>query len=287
MKQKQHTLWLLAALTAPAAHFSGSGWLMTLLAALAVLPLTLVPKSWEGLSRPMALVQIIWLGAVAGFLLPGSAACWPSGNDLAVPLTLLTLGALTKPDRTARIGAVLAFCMALLAIPLAVAGAAHLRWEWLEPKTAPWPVLLTLILLLPNLPSAGEGKKGKRAAGVAVLAAVLSALPQGTISLPVASAHPSPFYETARTLGYLEPVTAAALTLGWYALTAWLFDSAARIAWAGDVKMETAYVLLWCTAAGFVLFRVQPNAWFVTVLSLFLWVFTPFFQKMKKPENSA
>ena len=285
MKGKQHTLWLLAALAAPIAHYAGSGWLMSGLAALAVLPLTRIPKSWQGLTRGMAFAQILWLGLVAGLLLPGSAACWPSEQDKAVPLTLLTLAALTKPNRTARVGAVLAFCMALLAIPLAVSGAAGVELRWLGPERMPWPVGLTLVLLLPNLPSAGEGTKG--IPGTALLTLALSALVQGSISLKVASTSGSPIYETARTLGHLEPVTAAALTLGWYAIASLFLDSAARIAQEGDIRMEVAYVLVWCTAAVFVLFGLQPNAWFVTVLSLFWWVITPFFQKMKKLENSA
>ena len=285
MKGKQHTLWLLAALAAPIAHDSGSGWLMSGLATLAVLPLTRIPKSWEGLTRGMAFAQILWLGLVAGLLLPGSAACWPSEQDRAVPLTLLTLAARTKPNRTARVGAVLAFCMALLAIPLAVSGASGVELCWLGPELMPWPVGLTLVLLLPNLPSAGEGTRG--IFGTAFLTLALSALVQGSISLRVASASGSPIYETARTLGHLEPVTAAALTLGWYALASLILDSAARIAGEGDIRMEVAYVLVWCTAAVFVLFGLQPNAWFVTVLSLFWWVITPFFQKMKKLENSA
>ena len=212
MKGKQHTLWLLAALAAPIAHDSGSGWLMSGLAALAVLPLTRIPKSWEGLTRGMAFAQILWLGLVAGLLLPGSAACWPSEQDRAVPLTLLTLAALTKPNRTARVGAVLAFCMALLAIPLAVSSASGVELRWLGPELMPWPVGLTLVLLLPNLPSAGEGTKG--VPGTVLLTLALSALVQGSISWKVASATGSPIYETARTLGHLEPVTAAALTLG-------------------------------------------------------------------------
>ena len=285
MRTKQHTLWLLAALAAPIAHYAGSGWLMSGLAALAVLPLTRIPKSWEGLTRGMAFVQILWLGLVAGLLLPGSAACWPSEQDKAVPLTLLTLAALTKPNRTARVGAVLAFCMALLAIPLAFSGASGVELRWLAPELMPWPVGLTLVLLLPNLPSTGEGTKG--IPGTALLTLALSALVQGGISLKVASTAGSPIYETARTLGHLEPVTAAALTLGWYALASLFLDSAARIAWEGDIRMEVAYVLVWCTAAVFVLFGLQPNAWFITVLSLFWWVITPFFQKMKKLENSA
>ena len=285
MKTKQHTLWLLAALAAPIAHDSGSGWLMSAAAALAVLPLTMIPKSWEGLTRGMAFAQILWLGLVAGLLLPGSAACWPSEQDRAVPLTLLTLAALTKPNRTARVGAVLAFCMALLAIPLTVSGASGVELRWLGPELMPWPVGLTLVLLLPNLPSAGEGTKG--IPGTALLTIALSALVQGSISLKVASTTGSPIYETARTIGHLEPVTAAALTLGWYALASLFLDSAARIAWEGDIRMEVACVLVWCTAVVFVLFGLQPNAWFVTVLSLFWWVITPFFQKMKKLENSA
>ena len=285
MKTKQHTLWLLAALAAPIAHDSGSGWLMSAAAALAVLPLTMIPKSWEGLTRGMAFGQILWLGVVAGFLLPGSAVCWPSEQDRAVPLTLLTLAALTKPNRTARVGAVLAFCMALLAIPLAVSGASGVELGWLGPELMPWPVGLTLVLLLPNLPSAGEGTKGIPGTGLLTIA--LSALVQGSISLKVASTTGSPIYETARTIGHLEPVTAAALTLGWYALASLFLDSAARIALEGDIRIEVAYVLVWCTAAVFVLFGLQPKAWFVTVLSLFWWVITPFFQKMKKLENSA
>ncbi len=285
MKTKQHTLWLLAALAAPIAHYSGAGWLMSAAAALAVLPLTMIPKSWEGLPRSMAFGQILWLGVVAGFLIPGSAACWPSEQDRAVPLTLLTLAALTRPNRTARVGAVLAFCMALLAIPLAVSGASGVELRWLAPELMPWPVGLTLVLLLPNLPSAGEGTRG--IPGTALLTLALSALVQGSISLKVASTTGSPINETARTLGHLEPVTAAALTLGWYALASLFLDSAAQIALEGEIRMEAAYVLVWCTAAVFVLFGLQPNAWFVTVLSLFWWVITPFFQKMKKLENSA
>ena len=125
MKPKQHTLWLLAAMSAPLAHFSGSGWLMTALAASAVLPLTLLPKAWEGMTKPLLLLQLLWLGAVAGALLSGSPAYWPSDNDLAVPLTILVLAALTGAPAAPRIGALLALCMALLTIPAAVSGVAY------------------------------------------------------------------------------------------------------------------------------------------------------------------
>ena len=94
MQSKQSQVWLLAALAAPIAHFSGCGWLTVLITAALVLPLAILEKDWS-FPRPVAYAQILWLGIVAGSLLPGAVACWPSDNSVAVPLTLLTLAALT------------------------------------------------------------------------------------------------------------------------------------------------------------------------------------------------
>lgn len=284
---KQHTLWLLAAIAAPAAHFSGSGWFMAALTALAVLPLMLLPKSWEGMPKIGAVLQILWLGVAAGALLPASAAYWPSDNDLVVPLTLLTLAAFTGASSAPRVGAVLAFCMALLAIPAAVSGAAHAEPEWLRPQLAPWPLGLTLVLLLPNLPAAGESEKGKRILGATAAAIAPALLVQAVTATPVAMAAPDPLYQTARGLGHLEPVVAAGMTLGWYALACWLFHSAVQIAKGGGMGERLPYVLVWGTATALVLFRQQPGEGFLTVLSLFWWVITPFFQKMKKVKKGA
>ena len=110
MKNKQHRYWLLAALFAPLAHFAGCGWLTVALTAAAVLPLTKVAKSWEGIGKPLAVIQLLWLGAVAGALLTESAAYWPSDNTLAVPLTILALAAWTGTAAAPRTGAVAAFC---------------------------------------------------------------------------------------------------------------------------------------------------------------------------------
>ena len=110
MQSKQSQVWLLAALAAPIAHFSGCGWLTVLLTAALVLPLAILEKDWS-FPRPVAFVQILWLGIVAGSLLPGAAACWPSDNSLAVPLTLLTLAALTGAAKAPRVAVVDAICM--------------------------------------------------------------------------------------------------------------------------------------------------------------------------------
>lgn len=285
MKAKQSNLWLLAALAAPIAHFCGGGWLTALVTAAAILPLSLIGKDWC-FPKPIALAQIIWLGVAAGSLLPASAACWPSDNALAVPLTLLTLAALTGAAKAPRIGAVLAFAMGLLSLPIAASGAANLEIRWLSPTPLTWSPMLALALLLPVLPAAGV-RKGKGVLGVGILATLLAALVQSVLSPDVAAALSDPEYQTARTLGYLEPVAAAALTLGWYAMTTWLFTAAADIAQKSQMGQRLPYVLLWGTAATAVAFKWQPSAPFLMVLSTILWCLIPFFQKMKKVKNSA
>ena len=283
MKNKQHRYWLLAALSAPLAHYSGSGWLTAALTAAAVLPLTLVPKSWEGIGKPLAVIQLLWLGAVAGALLTESAAYWPSDNTLAVPLTILALAAWTSAAAAPRTGAVAAFCIFLLVIPALPSAAARVEPGWLKPTIGPWSWGLTLALLLPNLP-AGEKGRGTWYAGA--MALILSAIAQGTISPGVAASVPNPFYQTARTLGHLEPVLAAAVTLGWYALAIYILQSARHIAKECKIGRIWAGVLVLCTAAGAVILKWQLQAPFWSVLSAFLWVLTPFLTKNKKVENS-
>ena len=285
MKNKQHRYWLLAALFAPLAHYSGSGWLTAALTAAAVLPLTLVPKSWEGIGKPLAVIQLLWLGAVAGALLTESAAYWPSDNTLAVPLTILALAAWTSAAAAPRTGAVAAFCIFLLVIPALPSAAARVEPGWLKPTIGPWSWGLTLALLLPNLP-AGEKGRGKELVYGGTMALILSAIAQGTISPGVAASVPNPFYQTARTLGHLEPVLAAAVTLGWYALAIYILQSARHIARECKIGRLWAGVLVLCTAAGAILLKWQLHAPFWSVLSAFLWVLTPFLTKNKKVENS-
>lgn len=284
MQNKQHRYWLLAALFAPLAHFSGSGWLTAALAAFTVLPLTLLPKDWSHMGKLLATIQIAWLGAVAGALLSQSAAYWPSDNHWAVPLTILVLAAWTGTASAPRIGAVIAFCMALLAIPTAISAATHIDLQWLVPTLGEWPWGLTLALLLSNLPT-GEGN-GRNNLYSGALAMILSALVQGTISPKVAGMVHVPFYETARTLGYLEPIVASAITLGWYAMNVHILQSARMIAQKSDIDGVWATVLTIGTATIFVMEKRQLHTPFWTVLSAFLWVLSPFLTKIKKVEKT-
>lgn len=268
---KQHTLWLLAAIAAPIAHFSGSGWLTGAITALLVLPLTLLPRHWE-LPKPIAILQILWFGVVAGDLLPGSAAYWPSDNLIVVPLTILALAALTDHHAAPRIGAVLALCMALLSVPVWISAASRIEPEWLTPTLKPWSPGLTLTLLLPMLPAAGTEQRGRRATGAALLTIVLCALVQGTVGSIEAE---DPFYQTARTLSHMEPVVASALTLGWYALTCFLLQNAGTIAKSSGLKPQTARILASASAAIAIFLPCKPNGTLVIAITVLLWLILP------------
>ena len=281
MQSKQSQVWLLAALAAPIAHFSGCGWLTVLITAALVLPLARINKDWI-FPKPIALFQILWLGIVAGSLLHGTAECWPSDNSLAVPLTLLTLAALTGAAKAPRIGAVLAFAMGLLALPVALSGAAHLKPEWLAPTPFAWNPMLVLVLLLTSLPVAGKGK-GIWYTGVLALA--IAVLEQGVLSPYVAASLPDPEYQTARALGYLEPVASAALTMGWFAVASLLFASAADIAKKSGISQRLSYVLVWCTGLPLLIFKWQLPAPCLMGLSAFLWCFCTVFSKFEKSEK--
>ncbi len=274
MPTKSHTLWLLAALTAPAAHFSGCGWFVALLAAAALLPLTLLPADWEGLTKPHALLQILWLGLVTGAILKNAAVYWPSGNDLAVPLTLLTLAAITKPASAPRVGTLLAFCLVLPAIPVAASAAATGELFWLQPTVNSWPMALSMALLLPALPA------GKRSAGILLpgllLTVALAALTQSILSPAVAAVLPDAFYQMARTLGHMEPILAAALTLSFFAMTSHNHTAANGMAMSSKLPRFLAPVLFWLSgAAGMIWFEGIFNAKSL-ILSGFLWILTPF-----------
>lgn len=279
---KPNTLWLLAAFAAPAAHFSGCGWLAAGMATAVILPLSAIPKSWRGLPKPVALAEVLWLGIVAGSLLPESGKYWPSDSSLAVPLTILGLAAFTNAAAAPRVGAMLAFCMALLAVPLAVSGAKEINIAWLRPGLSPVSGGLVLALLFPALPIGGRGKGVGAAGGLTVL---LAALVQGIIGMKVAPAVPDAFYQTARSIGYLEPVVAVGMTLGWYAMTIFMFQCAGEIAERSGLCRKNAGVLAVGTAAAFVVLLQQPSGWFLSILSAFLWVLIPFLNKINKREK--
>lgn len=287
---RQMTIWIAAASCAPLAHASGAGWLSVALGALAMLPLTLLPAHWDGLSKGVRAVEFVWLAAAAGLLLQNSGIYWPaSQNELFVPLTLLALTVLPKQTVLPRTGAVVGLCMAVLFVPVLTGAAAQLEPGWLLPEKARWPDWLPLTLLLPALAgihgqSQNRGVTALACAGIGIFLALIT---QGILSPRIAASLPDAFHQMSRSislgvLSRMEPVAAVAITLGWYALCGFLFSGAMRL-FPGNEKIgKIAFAAI---AAAFVLFRVQLPGLFSLVLSLFLWVLIPGCTPKKKNEK--
>ena len=79
---------------------------------------------------------------------------------------------------------------------------------------------------------------------------------------------------------------ASAITLGWYAMTAYLLQNAKIIAKESGMEELWASVLAVGTATIFVLTKRQLHTPFWTVLTAFLWVLNPFLRKIKKVEKT-
>lgn len=279
---KQQTLWILAALAAPVLHFSGCGWFAAGILTAVFLPLVCLPRKWEEMPKPLAWAEAVSFGVAAGMLLPCSAVYWPSDNDLAVPLTLLILAALTKSESAPRIGAVLALCMGLLAAPLLVAGGARVEPGWLVPWLGEWPAGLCAAFLLLCLPSGrGRGTLGA-VAGIAAAGAILI---QGTISSPVAAGIRDAFYQTARTLGHWETVAAAGMTFGWYAMATMLIRSGQMVmAGAGICESKGSGAVTAAAFAG-ILLKGGPYYVILVIVGGLLWVIVPFWNAKRKSKK--
>ena len=129
-----------------------------------------------------------------------------------------------------------------------------------------------------NLPMAS--KAGERRIWMTGAAAViLSVLAQGVIGLKIASSSEDPFYQTVRSMGYLEPIAAVMMTLGWYCTAVFLMENARMF-------QQNANVFVLSTLATVLLGKVQLHHPIMTILSAFLWVFSPFWTKMKKVEKT-
>ncbi len=279
MSTKSHTLWLMAALAAPAAHASGCGWFSALLAAAVLLPLTVLPADWENMSRPYGLLQLLWLGLVTGGLLRNAAVYWPSNNDLAVPLTLLVLAGLTDSDAAGRIGTVLAFCLLILAVPVCCSAAGKLRW--IRPSAVRWPMELSVVLLLPALPTGT--RRERQILPLLALTVGLSLLSQGILSSGVAAALPDGFYQMARTLGHMEPIVSAAMTLSYFAMTCQFVAAGSAIAQSGNLTRWIVPVV----AGGCIVAGVEIYHWVPFAVSLVLWVFLPLMKGLLRRKTAA
>lgn len=300
MNSRQKNAWLLTAMMAPLAHAAGAGWLSMTLAAGALLPFSLLPGRFEGLSKP-----VLWLewGSVvlaAALLMPASGAYWPArASEIAIPVTLLVLAGLTENVRRgSNVAGVLCWMTMGLFLFISYMGIQGVHLEWLKPEPIPWNQTLMLTMLVPRLALLWEMPRKKSEATylwIGVIGLFLGILVQGNLSVQVAQAEEAPFYLMARSLrmgslSRLEPVVSLALTFSWFCLSLYLVmagKSFLRMAGEGSKPALWGTVGAMC---GAIAFNMQDRLRIVQIAAVILWIVMPclhFQKRSKKDEKSG
>lgn len=286
-------MWLLAAMSAPLAHFSGCGWLTALLLSAAVLPVCVLPgDGWRRMGKFWCGLELAWFVAAAGVLVRHSAEYWPSSSSWFVPVTLLALSVWSiGSEKGARTGSVLGWILLGLFGVVVLAGLSQIDLSWEMPEAKIWEPELLLALMIPALAGIWTEERGGVRTGAGAAAVVFALLVQGILSPGVSSGAQSPFYEMASSLtaGGIcwELPTAVAMTLGWYTLASLLVNAAGEMASVCEIPEKWGRGIIFAGAAAATLVNIEQIAWTFPVISLILWVIIPFLRKMKKVEKSS
>ena len=292
--------WLLAAMAAPLAHASGAGWLVAGVLAGIALPLTRrIGNGWERMGKPMLFAQLVWMSVMLGILLQSVENYWPAPRAYVVALTLLVLAALPiSRERSARIGAVLLWAVALLFVPIGLCALGEIRMDLLMPRWDGWAWAMVPGLLLPGLyglvQENNEGIKKKTLAVVGIFVTAMGILTQGIVGERISQMEPAPLHVAAQTmrlggLSRFEVIVSMAMTLSYYAMTSYMMECAKA---AGTRLGITGNGLAWCvaTVSGASLLWLKDGAQIWAAGCVIAWCILPILygkRKLKKDENSA
>ena len=287
-------------MSAPLSHYGNAGWLAVLLAAGAMLPLTMLfPEGWRNMGRVVSLIQAVWISVVLAELIRTSGACWPGGKgEWVVPLTLLAASGLAGTgEKAARICATLFWLLAALYLPILFGAAAQLEPEWLEASAQEWNAELLVTLLLPGLSGSWlSNQKGKLSVvvGLGVFAVVVAALIQAVLSVKVGMQVRDPLYEVGRTLrmggiSRFEPLVSVAKTLGWYGLCSYLIRSGTSLAGKCAIPEKWAGWGIVAVSAGVILFTSGVDGRVLIGGCVALWILAPMVceKRSQKTRKSA
>lgn len=218
---KRNTLCMILAMAAPLAHYTGLGYMTVLMAAGAMIPLSvLAGDGLTRISKPIAGLEVIWLGLVMGSLLRVSGANWPGEkSEEVVPLTLILLGVVTgnrvKAERTC---STLFWILLIPALWILAVLVGKTEIQWLTPYPRAWKGSLIAVLLYPVIIRSESSVRIKTELIVGLMAVVMAALIQGGIGIKQGMTERSPVFELGRCVGKggFEIIISIVLTLSWY-----------------------------------------------------------------------
>lgn len=220
-RNDRQTVCTLLALSAPLAHYGGRGYMAVILAAIAILPLTvLAGDGLKRISKAEAVAELVWTGVVLGSLIGVSGANWPGNrSEIVVPLGILPLALISgRGERSEQTCATLFRIVMIPGILVLVKLIGTAELKWMAPEPGNWTPGLVVSLLYPALNGAVGGTKVRTAWYTALLAGLLALMIQSGIGMIPAENMDSPLYELGRCVGTggFEIIVSVLLTFGWY-----------------------------------------------------------------------
>lgn len=272
-QNKKGSLWYTAALLVPVVHSASVlPWPMAVAEGAAAAFLGKFSKWGTGW---VLTLQKIWAGVMAGVFLQWSGYYW---DDIAIsrtaPLVLLVLALWTTmvQGKAPRVGCVLIWPLLFLLGAVLLSGISEVELEYLRPAWKMGAAPLAAVLLIP---SNFEGKAKWKLPFVAI---VVSVITSGVLSPDVTVSSQSGIYEISRSLSLLgiaerfESLVAAAMTMGFYAVTAYLLEPKEQ----KDSPWVYALIALLVYLSG-----IAIGKWYILGISAFVWPVLPIVQARK------
>lgn len=287
LPENEYRPFLTMAMVVPLAQaVSVSSWVSVLTVGLPSIFLAMFVKPEK--SPPwLALMQ--WTGIVilTSEYLHWTWGCWPEeGTELLVPVILLILAVLAcmKGEAAAgRAAGVLRYGTFFAIGAVLFSGAGELEINRLAPQWRMDSVSVIPLLLLPALGGESNNKNAAWAAGILLYTAAVSAVTTGVMQ------YKGDFYQLSRSLSIFgvaerfESITAAAMTLSFFSLLAFLL-SRGGAAWEclGGTTHTLGTLLAGILALILYLTGLRLPQIILTEGILVLWVVLPFLTSLKR-----
>lgn len=297
MRSKSGWAWTAIAMWTLMAHFSGGSWpALIVLATICYGVMKMMPENTEDIakSKLYCFMQLIAVFLLLTQLLPLSAQYWPGKYaDKIIPSVLLILGAYSVMKRPERIAGILFWAMAILLIPLGLAGGRDLRLEWIAPShfgVSVWMVPTMFIPILMRF-AAGKGNDLKWYKRIVLVGIIMWIAISGVLSHPVAAILETPFREAGMVLSMgaysrFESIVSVTLTIGWYGLSSMLFLAVYRCIEGLNIKKALGIVIFTILVLTSVIKGVRISPAITVIYIIFVWILFPNFDLKKRSKKS-
>lgn len=293
ISEKEHTLWLLAAIAAPVTQTASScSWPAVAVIGLLCLAISYGMEKFGVQGNPgrwIGAVQWLWMLLVVSEFMHWTMYCWPDHRSYhVVPLVLLLLAAYAAAKGTgtaSRAGSALRWPLLFLFGAVLLSGIKEIEVQNLKPVWQMQTAYLITAMLIPVMGVGyGTWKKKGRVLGYAITVSVISS---GVLSLALLKRVEAPFYELGRSLNILgvgqrfESLVAAGMTLGYYVLLSYLLGVTAK-AWEPEKRrVRSIWISALFTAMVF-LSGMRLNSRLLAVGNLVFWVLLPLLKNVSK-----